>query len=43
MTTFIQLIMAVYGGSFAVLVGSGMLWIVSPSFRRFLTGDRHPL
>lgn len=43
MMILLEMIAVVYGASFTLVAGGGMVWAVSPSFRRVLIGDRSPL
>jgi hypothetical protein len=40
MSALLGVVAAVYGSSVMVVAGGGLLWLVSPRFRRVLVGDR---
>jgi hypothetical protein len=39
MSALLGLVAAIYGGSLLVVAGGGLLWAVSPRFRRELVDD----
>ena len=43
MMILLELVAVVYGASFTLVAGGGVLWTVSPAFRRVLIGDRRSL
>ena len=43
MTTLLGFVAVVYGTSMVIVAGGGVLWAISPRFRRLFLDERKPL